>query len=94
MTAERPVRRLLTPAARIRVDAIRIRDRLAGLNLEAYAIGAGREHTIAERLSRSIERIEILVAELEQIADDLEPAEAEPVPAPPGYSFGVRELER
>jgi len=87
-----PVRRLLTPAARIRIDASRLLDRAMSVHIEAGMIlGVGPNYpnrAIHDRLERTLGRLRQVAAELEQIADELEPPE--PVPAPPGYAFGER----
>jgi hypothetical protein len=69
--------RILTPASRLRWDAQKLRDRSRGLALEAYGLlGGGPDYPrrpIYDRIIRAGDRLDQVAAELEIIADELDP---------------------
>lgn len=81
--------RILTPAARLRYDAEKLRERGQGLAVEAHELlvtsKRGNAREIYGRIIRMAERLGQVAAALEQIADELTP-EPETIPR---YTFGV-----
>jgi hypothetical protein len=89
--------RILTPAARLRWDAQKLRERGSGIAIEAMElliVGGDRHRPIHDRIVRTAGRLGVIAVELEIIADELDP---EPVSIDPArgevdqaYTFGVR----